>query len=410
MHKHPIRVMYIQQYLGGGSVPGLYHLVRELNKELFSPITLFFEVSPAEEDFRRTGADVINLSLPRPLLSTEQQEWYTKSSLQRQGLYRNLRQHYRILRHTIPRSISLSQLMKQKSVDVVHHNNDIATNRVSILAAHIAGIPQVCHVRGLFDYSKDVFSHRIDSYLAKKINSYIFMSKATRDNYERFSLPESIQHIIDDPFDPIPPLNPTEEGELRQNLGILPDEIIICNIGRITHWKGQDYFLRACSQVRLAGYKFKALVVGAPGANCEDQAFLETLKRISSGTGLSENVVFTGHRNDAVKIMQISDIVVHSSSQPEPFGRVIVEAMATGRPLIATNAGGVPEIVQDHITGLLVQPKDADSMAEAMICLLQNTEKSKTLASQAQKHFQERFSSQAHTIQVQKIYARMLQT
>ena len=89
---------------------------------------------------------------------------------------------------------------------------------------------------------------------------------------------------------------------------------------------------------------------------------------------MSDRVILTGVRSDIPRIMAASDIVVHSASEPEPFGRVIVEAMAAGRPVVATAAGGVLDIIEDQVTGLLVPSKNVTLMAKAIQQFLQNEE------------------------------------
>lgn len=101
-------------------------------------------------------------------------------------------------------------------------------------------------------------------------------------------------------------------------------------------------------------------------------------------------------------------MVVHSASEPEPFGRVIVEAMMAGRPLVATAAGGVLEIVEDQETGLLAPPKDAAAMANAITYLLQNPAVAAQVGAAARQRAAVRFTVEQHVRQVEAVYEEVL--
>ena len=183
---------------------------------------------------------------------------------------------------------------------------------------------------------------------------------------------------------------------------------MVSNVGRLDWWKGHDYFLQAMAEVIQAQPSVKALIVGEPDSARRNQAYYQRLQKLVTELELSEHVIFTGFRADIPRIMAASDIVVHSASEPEPFGRVVVEAMLTGRPVIATAAGGVLDIIEDQVTGLLVPPKNAALMAQAVQQILQNPEQAKMMGQRAQQNARERFSVKQHVTAVQHIYERIL--
>ncbi|MGN6695248.1 MAG: glycosyltransferase, partial [Aquihabitans sp.] len=124
--------------------------------------------------------------------------------------------------------------------------------------------------------------------------------------------------------------------------------------------------------------------------------------------GVADQVVFAGSRRDVADLLAISDIAVHSSTEPEPFGRVIVEAMAAGRPVIASDEGGVPEIIDDGVTGVLVRPGDVGALAAAIGGLLDDPEGAAAMGRRAATAANERFSAAAHATQIQAIYDDVL--
>jgi glycosyltransferase involved in cell wall biosynthesis len=124
--------------------------------------------------------------------------------------------------------------------------------------------------------------------------------------------------------------------------------------------------------------------------------------------GLSHRVIFTGFRRDIPQIMKVSNVIVHSASKPEPLGRVVAEAMMAGRPVIATNAGGVVDSVINDFNGKLVPLKDASAMAEAICDLLADQVLAQRLGQQAQQFVKKRFSVKKHVEAIQNIYSNIL--
>ncbi|WP_376870730.1 glycosyltransferase family 4 protein [Albirhodobacter sp. R86504] len=162
--------------------------------------------------------------------------------------------------------------------------------------------------------------------------------------------------------------HPQNRASLRtvlvQETGLDPANPIIGVFGRLAEWKGQHIVIEAIS--KICGCQLA--IVG--GALFGENAAEARLRQKVADLGLSERVRFLGFRDDVPALMGGVDIVVHSSIQPEPFGRVIVEAMLAGTPVIATRAGGAIEIVTDDATGLLVAPGDVDALAQAIARLI----------------------------------------
>jgi glycosyltransferase involved in cell wall biosynthesis len=154
--------------------------------------------------------------------------------------------------------------------------------------------------------------------------------------------------------------------------------------------------------------QIKALIVGEVEPGLRQQKYYKRLQHLVKTLGLSNNVIFTGFRADTPQLMAASDIIVHSASEPEPFGRVVVEAMAACRPVIATAAGGVLEIIEDQVNGFLVPPQNSLAMAKAILHLLNNPQQASTIALRAQQHVRERFSTQQHIMAVQRMYQHVL--
>ena len=132
--------------------------------------------------------------------------------------------------------------------------------------------------------------------------------------------------------------------------------------GRVTSWKGHDIFLK--SLARITDLNWSAVCVGELDRN---SAYVKRLMGLLEELHLEKRVIFVEHCGDMPAAYSLADIIVSASStRPEAFGRVTVEALAMGRPVIATAHGGSMETVVDGQTGWLVKPNDVDSLANAL--------------------------------------------
>jgi glycosyltransferase involved in cell wall biosynthesis len=144
--------------------------------------------------------------------------------------------------------------------------------------------------------------------------------------------------------------------------------------GRLAPWKGQHVAIEALTRVPGVGL----LLVG--NALFGEEAYAASLRQRAAELGVADRVRFAGFRSDIPVLMRLCDVVLHTSTAPEPFGRVIVEGMLAGRPVVATRGGGVDEIVDDGVTGVLVTPGDPDRLAGAVGDLLRDPARAARLA------------------------------
>lgn len=198
-------------------------------------------------------------------------------------------------------------------------------------------------------------------------------------------------HVVHNGFDPAAyprgglDGDPDRGAALRAEFG-LDGRPVIGLFGRLTPWKGQHVLLAALATVP----DVQALVVGGPlFGEAEHEAHL---KRAAQDLGLSDRVRFTGFRADVPDLMAGVDIVVHASTEAEPFGRVVVEGLLAGRPVVATRGGGVAEIIEDGRTGLLVTPGDPDELAEAIMRLVSDPVLARSLAQAGRADVAERYA------------------
>lgn len=184
--------------------------------------------------------------------------------------------------------------------------------------------------------------------------------------------------------------DPSRVDDLRQQLGLERACGVVATIGRLEPGKGQDDFLRAARRVQLTCKDARFLVVGSEmfGMN---RGYEAQLRRMALDLGLGQSVIFTGFRRDISELLAVCDILVHAARSPESFGLVLVEAAASGKPVVATDVGGPREIVVHERTGILVPPGQPEMLAQAITGLLKNPERCRTMGVAASRHARERF-------------------
>ena len=136
-----------------------------------------------------------------------------------------------------------------------------------------------------------------------------------------------------------------------------------------------------------------------------EQNYEDSLRKMVAEVGLTKRVHFLGFQDDVSRLMSSMDIVLHTSTAPEPFGRVVVEGMLAGKPVIATNCGGVPEIIDDGKDGILVPPNDPGALSAAIADLLGAPVRAKELARLGRDAAIRRFSLEATLHSIDEVIA-----
>lgn len=176
--------------------------------------------------------------------------------------------------------------------------------------------------------------------------------------------------------------------KIKTKLGITPQDKVVSMIAGIRRIKGHEYFIKAAHIILKEMPNVKFLLVGHD--NQEINYSLE-LKRLIEKLGISQNMLFLGHRDDIPKILSITDISVLSSLS-EGFSNTIIESMAAGVPVVATNVGGNPESIVHGVTGFLVPPKNTNALASAILKLLKDKNLAKKMGEAARKRAKDLFS------------------
>lgn len=405
--KPQYRVLYVENASGvGGSVVSLYRLIQRLNRDRYEPLVLFHRPNGYAERFVQLGVEVACL---HPALSERPASGgptrdiaatLSRWSRTLERAYREAKFTGWFLRCHVPDALAIRRVIEQRHIHLLHLNNGPQSNHAGLLAAWWTRRPCVCHVR---DYG---VAYGLDRWLSRQVDYYAFMSTALQDQVKA-DAPNLRGGVIHDGLDLPPPVTEAQRAQARRELGLSAADFVVGNVGRITTWKGQDVFLRALARVRLQAPHLKALIVGEPDPPSE-RRYLEELQALTRQLGLEAVVQFTGFRADIPTVMSALDLLVHSSSSPEPFGIVLIEGMAAGCPVVATRAGGVLDIVQDGQTGWLVPVKDDAAMAEAITKALRDRELARRLGQNGRQHVATKFSVAQYVAGVEAVYADLL--
>jgi len=202
-----------------------------------------------------------------------------------------------------------------------------------------------------------------------------------------------------------------DRAEARADLGVGPEETVLAVLAQITPWKGQDTAVEAVRALRDGGREVRLLIAGAvkfrrPLTRYDNDAFLRDLSDRVRSLDLEEAVTFTGDVPEAARLLRAVDCVL-VPSWAEPWGRVVVEAMAVGTPVVATSVGGPAELVEPGVNGLLAPPRDGAAWAVAVERLLDDPALRDRIVA-AGRETARRFSRERYVTHVLEIYHERL--
>lgn len=194
---------------------------------------------------------------------------------------------------------------------------------------------------------------------------------------------------------------------LSVELGIPSDMKLVANVSAIRQWKGQHIFIEAAALVLQNFPDVMFLVVG--DAQFKDHEYKAELIKLVDKLGLADKVKFLGFRGDVPKIIAAVDCLVHCPIKPDPLPNVVLEAMALQTPVIGTSIGGIPEEIDDGVTGLLVEPGNVKALAKAIRGVLENPDMAERFAQAAWQKLQVEFSLKLFVSEFEAIYARLIE-
>jgi glycosyltransferase involved in cell wall biosynthesis len=286
----------------------------------------------------------------------------------------------------IPLVINVARLSRQ--YDLIYANTQKALV-VGALASILSRRPLVYHLHDIL--STEHFSRtnqRIAVTLANRCASLIIAnSQASQSAFVAAGGQKKLTQVVYNGFNPsCYQVAISQREAIRQTLGLTAEEFVVGHFSRLAPWKGQHILIEALSHCPSS---VRVILVG--DALFGEQDYVQQLKQQVTDLGLEKRVQFLGFRSDVAELMAACDLVAHTSTASEPFGRVIVEAMLTGTPVVAAAAGGAIELVEHEVTGWLVTPGDPLKLAMAIQQCYEQPDRVKMIVEQAQKLASQRF-------------------
>jgi len=287
----------------------------------------------------------------------------------------------RLLMQTPWAVFRLMRLMRRERFDLVHTNTGVTVG--GAMAARLARIPHVWHFREIL--SEFGFFLRLYQPLVMLLSDrLIFITGAVRDQFSSARLRGKGRVIYDGIA-----VSEFDESEPENDR----DPVVITSVGRLAPYKGQEILIQAIDTAVRRGIDLEAFIVGDVYGDRHE--YRTKLQSMASELGLVERVHFTGFQSDVRPFLRRCNIFVLSSVRAEGLGIVMLEAMAAGRAIIATDGGGAPEVVTDGENGVLIPPGNSDKMADAIVRLASNGNERKQLAARGKETVKSRFSETA---------------
>lgn len=298
-------------------------------------------------------------------------------------------------------SVRIVGIIKRHGIEIVHLNNAF-TPFEAMLAARITGVPLIVHLRGFPSWHKGGRGGRF-----RRVARTIAVSHAVGSALAFTVIPPDRIVTIYDPVD----TDRFAEAAGRRDAtraawGIEPGEIAVGIFGRVVDWKGHLEFVSAALEAMEDVPQIKAVIVGDQSDGGAE--YFDAVKQRIRESAFADRFVLTGYQPRVAELYHAMDIIVHGSTQPEPFGMVVPEGMAARRPVIATGAGGPREVVTPGVDGLLVPPRDVRAMAHAIVALARDPDRRRAMGERGYAKVEARFRIPHIALEVMSVYRELL--
>jgi glycosyltransferase involved in cell wall biosynthesis len=361
----------------GGLEVVLINVLKALDRLRFTPAVALLEDGPFANEIRNLGVET----------------WVIES-----GRARNVVRAASAIARLI-------RLIKREEIDVVHTMNSKA-HVYGGSAAALCKVPCIYHLHGVprFRLTRDGILSLLSVLVPARRT--VACSAYVAGAFERAWLSRRqalvVRNGVVSECDTMP-----NGPAVRQDFRIPEKAPLVVMVTRLQRWKGVHVFLDAAARVINQIPEARFMIVGGALFGLEQDYAAELHERVKS-LKLGDAVRFVGFRSDVFTFYSAADLVVHCSIEPEPFGMVLLEAMACGKPVVASDSGGPREIVLNGATGLLVPPNDAAGLARAVLTLLDDPERSVRMGQAGATRVREHFSAARMVRQLQAIYGEII--
>jgi glycosyltransferase involved in cell wall biosynthesis len=296
-----------------------------------------------------------------------------------------------------PRAVwRLARVVRRHRIDVIHAHKGRART-LAMLAGLLGPRPVLILNRGV---SFPLTPWNRFGYTSRRVHAVVAVCEAIKRDLVRSGVPAGKVEVIYSGTD-VTRFHPDVDGSLiRQELGLAPDHLLVTQVG-VRSWRGWHDVLDAMVAVARRVDRARLLFVGAPAPRVA-----EVLDRARE-RGLGGRVSVFGHRDDVPRILAASDVVVDASWAGLGLTGSLREALACGRPVVGTDLAGMPELIEDGRTGLLVPPRDPDALAAALVKLAQDDAWRRELGRAGRTRVEAKFSLAAKLDATEALYRRL---
>lgn len=303
----------------------------------------------------------------------------------------------------IPVSILRIVLLVRQTDPALLHSNSRMMHLLVSIAGRICGVPTICHIRWIPTTGIEAGIQRflfevVRPYLICISKSVVHLSRLAEYSTKTV-IPNGV--LIED--------SSSEAATSVRNQHEIPEDVpLFVILGRLERWKGQIYALKAFREYLRTGKSGVLLIVGEDLFGGGGGEYRRELTEFITNE-IGESARMTGHITNSLDFIRAADVVLHTSVTPEPFGRVVIEGMILGKPVIASNSGGPTEIISDGVDGFLRDPRDTTGIARLLSELVENRELYGEISSHAREKAETEFSATAHARKVLHFYESILE-
>jgi sugar transferase (PEP-CTERM/EpsH1 system associated) len=296
----------------------------------------------------------------------------------------------------------LIQLIRQHKIHLIH-SHEFTANCYSTLAARLAHIPIVCTVHGRNYYPQRYYRRLAYRWVARNADALVAVSKNVSQFLQenigiRHDTITTIWNGIDlKPFT----TKEADRREIRRVLNIKPEDFVVINVAALFDVKAQEVLLKAAAPILEQNRRTIFLIAGEGPR----EAYL---KQLAMETGIANHVRFLGFRDDVPSLLRAADVFVLCSNF-EGLPLSVIEAMATGLPVVATNVGGIAELVEHGTSAYLVPPKDPRTLARGILHVMSNSDKATRLGKEARRRARSMFSLHTMVNHYVELYSSLLE-
>ena len=376
----------------GGEFLTLY-LITHLRSDLFHPILVYAHEGAIVQEIKKAGIEWAHIPLDSGITNIYPREI---------KLYNPLFIFTFFWKLFISGGIfKLKRFLRKYDINLIYCADNIS-KLIGGIAGKMAGVKVVAHCHD--DFKEDTMGKTMRMFYLMLLDRILAVSERVKKffavNKRGFQKTITVYNGID--TDIFNPQNVSED--LRNELGLKKENIVIGSIGVIEKDKGHRYLVEAIARLKAEGIPNMVCVICGTGPEESD------LKEFVRDKGLDSEILFLGFREDIPKVLKILDIFALMSLTIESFSMAAVEAMAMEVPVIATNIGGIPEVIDDGKTGIIIPPGNVDALCEAIKLLIQNPAIRFQMGKNGRVRVLEKFTIEQNVKKTEDIFLALMET